>query len=39
MSTRKLIATAIVIVVLLFALAHSAKAQFRPCVWPNTCIQ
>lgn len=35
----KLAVAAIIISVAWFAHLPSANAQFRPCVWPNTCAR
>ena len=37
--TKKLIIAAVIVVASVVAFAVSSRAQFRPCVWPNTCAQ
>jgi len=39
MSIKNITIAAAVAVGLLLALTLSSSAQFRPCVWPNTCVQ
>lgn len=36
-NNNRLVVSAVFAVILITALVLSAKAQFRPCVWPNTC--